>query len=138
MATIEHTKEWLNRSFDLYKQLKRLEKRLKKMTFANVSNYEQGFSSRTENSTESKMIEFADLSDKIEKMKARLNKEDSVTEKVIDQVQTPVYWSILKDHYIYRYGWDTIAKSYCYSRRHVLRIHGRALQEVARYVPDED
>ena len=84
------------------------------------------------------MIAYAELNEKIDKAEEELKKEDARTKKVIDNVQTPVHWAVLTDHYLKRWGWQRIAKEYGYSERHILRIHGRALQEAAKFVPEEE
>ena len=138
MVTIKRTKEWLNRSYETYRQLKSFKKRLSRITLANISRYEQTFTGDSGNSTEAKMIAYAELNEKIDKAEEELKKEDARTKKVIDNVQTPVHWAVLTDHYLKRWGWQRIAKEYGYSERHILRIHGRALQEVAKFVPEEE
>ena len=138
MTTIKRTKEWLNRSYETYRQLKSFKKRLSRITHANISRYEQTFTGDFGNSTEAKMIAYAELNEKIDRAEDELRKEDAKTKAVIDQVKTPVHWAVLNDHYLKRWGWQKIAKEYCYSERHILRLHGRALQEVAQFVPEEE
>lgn len=138
MVTSQQAKEWLNRNYGMWKQLKSLKHRRASQTFANISNYEQEFSEVTGNATEEKMADFAELNRKIEALEQKLAAGDSETMAVIDKVETPVYWSVLRDRYIERKGWRQIAKSYCYSERHVYREHGRALNEVRKFIPEEE
>ena len=133
----QQAKNWLNRSFDLWRQHKALCKRREAQTFANISQYEDDFTSPAGNSSEEKMIAYAELNAKIEEVEKKLFFEDNLTKSVIDQVEDPVLWALLRDRYIDRRGWREIAKAYAYSEQHIYRIHGRALQEVARYIPKE-
>lgn len=136
--TSQQAKEWLNRNFGLWKQLKSLNHKRESQTFANISQYEAGFSSTTGNSSESKMLSYAELNSRIEKIEKKLKIGDSQTKAIIDKVENSLYWSILTERYIDRKGWDEIAKNHNYSRSHIFRVHGEALVEVRIYVPEDD
>lgn len=129
---------WLNRNFELARQIKVLKDRRDSEVFANISNYDlEGFSGTSGNTTEDKMVNFAELNRKIEQCEERLFVGDMRTKQIIDNVRTPVHWAILRDRYIDRLKWEEIAKSYHYSVRNVQIIHGKALREVQPFIPEE-
>ena len=136
--TSQQAKEWLNRDFGLWKQLRSLYHKRDSQTFANISQYEEGFSSTAGNRSEMKMMSYAELNSRIEKLERQLKASDKVTKQILENVTDSVYWSILTDRYISRLGWSQIAKNHNYSRAQIFRIHGEALVEVRRFVPDEE
>ena len=137
--TSQEAKEWLNRAYGLNKLLKKLIKTRNSETFANISNYDlESFKGTSDNnSTESKMIAFAELNSRIEKTQNELMSENVITQKVINKCKDPVSMEILTARYVDFKGWRQIAREHNYSEQHIFRLHGTALQEVAPYVPTD-
>lgn len=136
--TSQKAKEWLNRNYGLWRQLRSLYHKRDSQTFANISQYEAGFSSTTGNSSEAKMMSYAELNARIEKLETRLKAGDEETKKILENVEDGLLWSVLFERYVERQGWDEIAKHHNYSRSHIFRVHGEALVEVRSYVPDNE
>lgn len=134
----QKAKVWLNRNFGLSRQLRSLYRRRMSQTFANISQYEEGFSETVGNRSEAKMLSFAELNQKIEDLERKLLRGDTETKEAIDHVENPLFWSLLRDRYVDRKGWRQIAKSYGYSEQHIFRIHGQALLEIYPYIPEEE
>lgn len=131
-------KVWLNRNYGLSRQLRSLKKRRESQVFGSIGRYEDGFSGSAGNSEEDRMISYAELNAKIEEIENRLREGDELTKEVIDQVENPLFWSLLRDRYLDRKGWRVIAKSYGYSEQHIYHLHGRALLEIFPYIPEKE
>lgn len=132
-------KKWLERNRSILYELKKLTERRDSDTLANISKYEEGFTGGVGNLQEMRMIAYAERNSRIEeltKQQAIVSKEEK---DVINNLEKDTLaWSLLSDRYIEGYEWNEIAKMYCYSEAHILRIHGYALLKIYPFIPKED
>lgn len=81
-------------------------------------------------------IEFAvekilEVEDEIAGIAGELARRSREIASVIDQIENPGHHSVLSLRYLSFWPWDRIAAEMNYDARHVYRLHGRALREVA-------
>lgn len=128
------TKDWLNRGRNLNEEINALIKAKEKALYdaCNVSfayDKDRVQTSRN-NSTETKFTRFADYSKAIDERIDELYKIKQEILKAISGVDNSTYRALLIERYINFKTWEQIADYMNYSRMHVTRLHGRALQKV--------
>lgn len=134
------SKRWLNRGIGSHRYVKALERRLYSFTYANITNYENDGSARTEpkeNIQESKMLEYSELRRLIDETKASIETNDIETIKTINEIDSNLQKTILVERYVNLLSWDDIAKKVGYSTAHVQRIHGVALLSLFKVLKSE-
>lgn len=90
-----------------------------------------------DNATETKNIEFAILSEQIEKRLDEIGRENIRTIGVIDRVNSSMLRGMLKARYINRMTWAQVGKQYNYERTQAFKYGKKALDAVAPFVPHE-
>lgn len=74
----------------------------------------------------------ADLEEKIEREKADMIEKRHVIINQIQEIENPVFVDILFRRYVLNQRFDQIADDMGYSVRHIIRMHGHALQMFER------
>jgi hypothetical protein len=90
-----------------------------------------------ENSTETKNIEYALLSEQIDKKLQSVSNENSRTLAVIGQVQDNMLRGMLISRYLNRKTWTQIGKEYNYERSRAFDYRKIALDAVYPFIPKE-
>ena len=134
-AKMQLTIKWLSRNFNLCRQITDLKRRQEAEPLANISQYEEGFSGAVGNLQELKMINYAERNAKIEELTLEQHRVSREIKSVLQYVDDPTLWSLLTDRYVACMEWEEIGRKYCYSLRHIFRLHGKALPIVYRHLP---
>lgn len=127
-------KEWLNRGYELDKEINALlrerERAFTAVTRATAVPSGDRVQTTHTNTTESRFVRYVEYTNEID---ARIDKLYELKQEIlmlINRVEDTRQRQVL----IYRYTqfkrWDEIATAMCYSTRQVLRIHGNALANV--------
>ncbi len=90
-----------------------------------------------ENSTETKNIEYALLSEQIDKKLQSVSNENSRTLAVIGHVQDNMLRGMLISRYLNRKTWTQIGKEYNYERSRAFDYRKIALDSVYPFIPKE-
>ena len=125
-------KEWLNRGFKLNKeieQLKEAKEKAKNLACSVVSNLgDERVQSSSQNSTEDKMVSYAEYSRLLFKRINELLEIQKEISEAISKLDDTVLRSLLTARYINFKTWEQIAVDMNYSYVHVLRLHDKALK----------
>ena len=128
------TKEWLNRGRNLNEEINALIKAKEKALYdacnVSIAYDKERVQESQNNSTEAKFTRFADYSKAIDERIDELYKIKQEILKAISGVDNSTYRALLIERYINFKTWEQIADYMNYSRMHVTRLHGRALQKV--------
>ena len=82
------------------------------------------------NSVERAYCRLADYESELEEALAAMVKSREVAEELIQSVEDAVQREVLTRRYLIGQRWEDIAYSMNYSRQHVTRLHGYALQKM--------
>ena len=85
---------------------------------------------RYNNTTETALCLLADYETEADRLFAELVTVRKDTQRLIDSLSDTAQREVLTRRYIFRQKWEEIAEEMNYSRQHVTRIHGRALQKM--------
>ena len=125
-------KEWLNRGFNLHKeieQLKEAKQKAKDLACSVSANLgEEKVQSASCNSTEIKMINYAEYSRLLYKRIDELLEINKEIVSAISKVEDTTLRSLLTARYVNFNTWEQIAVDMNYSYVHVLRLHDKALK----------
>ena len=128
------TKEWLNRGRNLNEEINALIKAKEKALYdacnVSIAYDKERVQESQNNSTEAKFTRFADYSKAIDERIDELYKIKQEILKAISGVDNSTYRALLIERYINFKTWEQTADYMNYSRMHVTRLHGRALQKV--------
>lgn len=91
-----------------------------------------------ENTSESKYIEYAILSDDIEKLVNEYMLQNRRTEAIINQAKDGSQRRILYDWYINQVKWFDLCKKYGYEKSQLYVHRNRALDAVYPFIPKEE
>ncbi len=83
--------------------------------------------SSAKNSSEEKIITYANYSAEIEKRVMKLCKYRLDMINLISKLENPIHRTILFDRYINCLSWEEIACRLEMTKRHIYRLHGKAL-----------
>lgn len=135
---------WLSRMDELAAEIESLEVRKDAIIAAlgGVARYDaDSFTGSSGNPTETKNIEYALLSEKIEKKMLTLSAENARTLDVIDRIDdTPdgrKFKSILINKHLNLYSWKKMQEEHHYERTAMYDWYKKALAAVAPFVPKE-
>lgn len=127
-------KEWLNRGRNLNEEINALIKAKEKALYdacnVSIAYDKERVQTSQNNSTEAKFTRFADYSKYIDERIDKLYKIKQEILKAVSAVDNSTYRALLIERYINFKTWEQIADYMNYSRMHVTRLHGRALQKV--------
>lgn len=133
------TKEWLNRGWQQDKYINSLlaekEEALTRATSVTVSAEGERVQNSSGNSTERKMLKYAEYSELIDKQVDRLVDIKSEIIKAINRVEDNILRTLLIDRYIRFMKWEQIAVDLNYSYEWtVKRLHPKALEKIKEFI----
>lgn len=127
-------KDWLNRMYGASSAIESLERKRELVigSMSGIGKYDaKSFPGNNgENASETKMIEYSELSRMIDKKRAELATEDMRTLAVIDSLEgdsAEKLKAILIDRYLNRMSWRDISKRNHYERSRIAEYHTMAL-----------
>ena len=132
-------KNWLNRNYNLSRQLeadqRMLEIMLNRLT-SGVSKYESdGSESHDPDAAKARhddaLLEYSIQKNKVEQEARKLTEEDLKTRKAIAELSDPTHRALAVDRYINRLKWDAIAALEHRSVAQVYRDHKTMLERMA-------
>lgn len=130
-------KEWLSRGWKANGEIDRLEE-IKHKTWERCTRATQMFKERVHSTSlkNDPMAEYAALSEEVDRQMDKLIEIKKETLKAILQLDSSLYRQVLIARYINFDTWEAIAVKMNYSRKNILRIHGRALQSIMPIIKD--
>lgn len=128
------TKEWLSRGWKLHGEINALLEE-KKLAFdlacsATASTDKERVTTTRRNCSEDKFIRYAEYERQIDSRIDMLYRIKQEIRQAIEQVENPIYRTLLIKRYLNFKTWEKIAEEMNYSYMHITRLHGKALQEV--------
>lgn len=132
-------KSWLNRNFQLSRQLEADQRMLEIMSNrlgSGVARYESDGSEshdpdRAKARHDDALLEYSIQKDKVEKEAKKLTEEDLKTRKAISELSDPTHRALAVDRYINRLKWEAIAALEHRSVAQVYRDHKTMLERMA-------
>ena len=128
---------WLSRMWNVDNEIKSLDDRRADIIGAKISSYDpkkiRGGSD--DNPTESKNIEYATLSQKVEEKSRLLQKENVRTLEVIEKVEDAKIRGMLISRYLNRKSWVQIGKDYHYEKSRANDYRIMSLLAVYEFIP---
>lgn len=132
-------KNWLNRNYNLSRQLEADQRMLEIMSNrlqSGVARYESDGSEvhdpdRAKARHDDALLEYSIQKDKVEKEAKKLTEEDLKTRKAISELSDPTLKAIAVDRYINRLKWEAIAALEHRSVAQVYRDHKTMLERMA-------
>lgn len=132
-------KNWLNRNYNLSRQLEADQRMLEIMSNrlgSGVARYESDGSEshdpdRAKARHDDALLEYSIQKDKVEKEARRLMTEDLKTRQAIAELSDPTHRAIAIDRYINRLKWEAIAALEHRSVAQVYRDHKQMLEKMA-------
>lgn len=136
-----YTHRWLSRMWDVDTEIAQLIYRREKIisSLSGIGKYDAEHIPTQDgtNATETKNIEYALLSEQIEKRLNALSRENVRTIKAIDRVDDTMLRGMLKARYINRLTWTQVGNLYHYGRSRAFDYGKAALDAVAEFIPKE-
>ena len=136
---LQTSEKWLSRMWDVDEEIKSLEERRNDILGAKISCYDpkkiRGGSDP--NPTESKNIEYATISQKIEEKTKLLATENVRTLEVIEKVEDAKIRGMLISRYLNRKSWVQIGKDYHYEKSRANDYRIMSLKAVYEFIPKE-
>lgn len=140
-----YAKEWLNRMSNTIRLIESLETKRAKVlaSLSGIGTYDAEFvpGNNGDNVTETKNLEYSELSSKIDYQRQRLSREDIRTLNVIGKIDNSpkgqLMKSILIDRYLSRLSWGRIIKKQHYSETRIFELHSTALIMIYPFTPKE-
>ena len=134
------SKCWLNRMFGVASHIESLKRKREEVlaSLSGIPKYEESFPGSDPKSVETKLVNYSELSAKIEELLHLLNHEDARTLDVIENLDDEMQKAILIDRYLNRMSWQKIARHHNYSERQIYNIHDRALELIWPSIPRGD
>ena len=127
------TKQWLQRAWNIEKEIRDLCERKKKvfddLTRATPS-YGAKAGSSSADSSDGRYIKLVEFTKRIEEKTDRLYDIKCELDEAIESVPDARLRRLLKLRYIDFYTWEQIAEKMCYDLRWVHRLHKKALQTI--------
>lgn len=132
-------KNWLNRNFQLSRQLEADQRMLEIMSNrlgSGVARYESDGSEshdpdRAKARHDDALLEYSIQKDRVEKEALKLAEEDLKTRKAIAELSDPTHRALAVDRYINRLKWESIAALEHRSVAQVYRDHKTMLERMA-------
>ena len=134
ILTIQQVKQWLNRAYGIDSEINELLREQKK-SFAHAVNATSSMGNeKTQvskgNTSEKKFVEYAAYSERIDRRIDELYVVKQEILSAINKLDDSRLRTLLIARYINFRTWDDIAYNMNYSRMHVYRLHGLALQKI--------
>lgn len=132
-------KTWLNRNYQLSRQLEADQRMLEIMLNrlqSGVARYESDGSEshdpdRAKTRHDDALLEYSIQRDKVEKEARKLNREDMKTRKAIGELSDPLLRALATDRYINRLKWEAVAALEHRSIAQIYRDHKTMLERMA-------
>ena len=134
-------KEWLRRARDLDKlinaKLVDRERTLELACQCTAVLTQDKVQTSRKNTSEERITKYISYTEEIDDMIDQLLIIKQDIEEAISTLSDYRLQTVLFEYYINCKTWEDVAKSMCYDRRHVTRLHGEALQKLKMsfYVP---
>lgn len=130
---------WLSRMWDVDGEIRSLDERRADILGAKISNYDPKKipGGSDDNPTETKNIEYAMLSELVEKKSTILSEENIRTLEVINKVGDAKFRGMLIQRYLNRKTWLQIGKEYHYEKSRAFDYRKLALDAVYPFIPVE-
>ena len=128
---------WLSRMWNVDNEIKSLDDRRADIIGAKISSYDPKKirGGADDNPTESKNIEYATLSQKVEEKSRLLQKENVRTLNVIEKVEDAKIRGMLISRYLNRKSWVQIGKDYHYEKSRANDYRIMSLLAVYEFIP---
>lgn len=137
----ERTNRWLSRMDDYEVELQMLYKRRDDIiaSMSGISKYDSKAirGGSDQNITESRNIEYSMICEKIERIEAKISKENARTLAVIDQVKGSKLRGMLTARYINHINWEKAGYLYGYAKSSAFRYMQKCLNAAAPFIPKE-
>lgn len=137
-------KEWLNRMYGVEQVIEALIRKREGIvgSMSGIGKYDDSFipANTGENSSETKMLNYSELSDMIEKKRRELTQEDMLTLQVIDTLDgedSEIMKAILIDRYLNHLPWPAVVENQHYEKSRVNELHAKALDKLYDRVSKE-
>lgn len=130
---------WLSRMWGADGEVRQLIERRDRLVEQGVSEYDSKkiHGGSDSNPTESRNIEYAFLSDLIEKKSGDISLENVKTHQVIEMLSEAKYREILIGRYCNMKSWERIGKDMNYEKSQAHDLGMKALDAVFPYIPKE-
>lgn len=128
---------WLSRCWDAETEIAQLVKTRDRLIEQGVGKYEaNSFSGSSDNNpNEGRLIEYAYLSEQIEKKAAKLSKENIRTLETIDKLNNTVYRELLRGRYMFQLSWEAVGKEIHYGKSQAAKLGNDALEAIYPIIP---
>ena len=133
---------WMMRTWDKDNMIASYEKRKSEIIsqLSGIGKYDADFipSQTGENSVESKNIEYSCLCMKIEGLVHEIAEDNIKTMTVLEHIQSVKIRNMLYDRDVNRMSWNQIGDKYHYAQRQPYNYMHKCLDEVRKYIPEEE
>lgn len=130
-------KEWLNRLYGAEQVIEALERKREAIvcSMSGIGKYDDSFipANTGENSSETKLLNYSELSATIEKKRQELTEGDMVTLRVIDTLggkDSEIMKAILIDRYLNHLQWSQVIENQHYEKSRIMDLHIMALDRL--------
>lgn len=124
-------KKWLNRAYELDKEINMLLRARQYILYPSGGAYEdERVQTSKQNTSDERFAMYADYGKRIDELTDQLHDTRQEIENAINKLDVPVQRQILRERYLKRRKWWQIANMTGYSEQHIYFIHNKALRNL--------